>query len=156
LEEPSMPITYITPHWLTSMQDYMGWNNIELTKANIPSLSHNHDQYLMDNFWALNVCNDSQLYDLNACCLYLQATTSLTYWTVLANASLTRHLLISTSLIVYPHLKWPQLPFVVTKQRNHWKKALKAMNTMSKQPDSPAASWPMACTSVTVLVKFLI
>jgi hypothetical protein len=24
LEEPSMPITYITPHWLTSMQDYMG------------------------------------------------------------------------------------------------------------------------------------
>jgi hypothetical protein len=37
--------------------------------------SQEHDQYLMDDFCALGIYDNGELYDLNLCQIYIQVTT---------------------------------------------------------------------------------
>jgi hypothetical protein len=86
---------------------------------------------MMDKVCKLGVYNDSQLFDINAVCMYLQVMTLLD----IANAKGKR---ISDEAFKGTKLrdryfvqKWPRQPVITMKQKNLWKAVLEAAFTSS-------------------------
>ena len=144
LADPSIPFSYLTPCWLTSMRDFMGRHSIQLdvTKSRLVPLSRAHDRYLMDDFRLLSNFTSNDLYDINRARIFLKVTTlsdisdgSGTYIT--EDAFLAKPMSDRTT-----PLKWPRQPFLTIRQRNLWKTALESAYTSGgRKLCRPLGAW---------------
>jgi hypothetical protein len=133
LENPGEWVPYLTPCWLTSVRHSLNSHKIKIKVASakrVP-LSQDNDHHMMDKVCKLGVYNDSQLFDINAVCMYLQVMTLLD----IANAKGKR---ISDEAFKGTKLrdryfvqKWPRQPVITMKQKNLWKAVLEAAFTSS-------------------------
>ena len=82
LECPDEYLPYITSCWLTSI--LIGFPasvairhkiSLEVTSARLIPICRANDRHLMDDFHALRIFDNDQLYDLNLCRIYLQVMT---------------------------------------------------------------------------------
>jgi hypothetical protein len=76
LEQPHIPLPYLTSCWLTSLRSFCGRHNIAITvKANqAPQLSRIHDCFLMDVAIS-NKMSKQELIDINLVRVYLKVCT---------------------------------------------------------------------------------
>jgi hypothetical protein len=77
LFHPDEYIPYLTTCWLTSLRDFLARHDIQLdvTKVKLIEKSREGDCYLMDDFGAIGIFDDDELYDINLCQIVLQVTT---------------------------------------------------------------------------------
>jgi len=144
LENPAERIPYITDSWMTSLRDFLGRHNmsIEVTNTRRVMTCREHDSYLMDDFRQLLIFDDSELYDLNLCRIFLHVTT-VSDITDGPGKRITddafRAEQLSDRLTT---LQWPRQPYLTRSQRNLWKKALEAAYTSSGQTlKQPLGKW---------------
>ena len=76
LEHPSIPLSYLTPTWITSIRQFLFQHNLQITMNDSPNLSTHSkmDQFIM-NPLHLSRFTPIQKLDLNLVRLYLQAVT---------------------------------------------------------------------------------
>jgi hypothetical protein len=77
LENPSNWIPYITPCWLTSIQDFINKSKIKIkvVSAQLVPTSRKQDRYIMDEIQQLGTFNNHQLFDSNTVRMHLRLTT---------------------------------------------------------------------------------
>ncbi len=77
LHNPIIPLSYLSPCWLSSIRDFMGRHQIQLqldSPLNFP-LSRAHDLFLMDVFRCSGAFTASDLKNSNAVCIILQVAS---------------------------------------------------------------------------------
>jgi hypothetical protein len=131
LFHPDEYIPYLTACWLTSLRDFLARHNIQLevTKAKLIEKSRKGDCYLMDDFRALGIFDDDELYDINLCQIFLQVTTLSDIADAASKAISAEIFDGKKSSDRFSLHRWPRQPVVTTRQRNLWKKALEAAYT---------------------------
>jgi hypothetical protein len=87
----------------------------------------------MDDFCTLGIFNDTQLYDLNLCQIYLQVTTLSDIVNGLGKKITDEAFKAQRLTNRFSALKWPQQLILTMKQWNLLKKALKVSYTSSGQ-----------------------
>ncbi len=148
LERPEEWVSYITSCWITLMQNFLGRHKITIIVADtwLIMKSQEHDQYLMDDFCALGIYDNGELYDLNLCQIYIQVTTLSDISDGPSKCISDEAFAANKLMDQYSTLWWPRQLTIMTKQHNLWKWALSAayMSTRQtlKQPLGWWTDWP--------------
>jgi hypothetical protein len=120
LENPSKWVPYITPCWLTCIQDFLNKSKIMIKVASARRIhtSWEHDCHVMDEIQKLDVYDNSQLLDINAVQVYLQVTT-LSDIVDAKGKQISEEAYKGMKLSDwYSTLKWPRQPVLMMKQQN--------------------------------------
>ena len=156
LEHPDECLPYITLCWLTSIHDFLARHKIslEVTSARLIPICQVNDRHLMDDFHALRIFNNDQLYDLNLCRIYLQVMTLSDIMDGLGNRITNEAFKAQWLTDRFSVLHWAWQLVLTTMQHNLWKQALEAAYTSTGQIlKHPLGKWalPINCGRISMI-----
>ena len=122
LEVPSIPVSYLTPTWITSIRQFLFQHNLQLTLTDTTTypLRHKYDDYIM-NADHLTRYHKIERLDINLVRIYLQAMT-LSDLSTSDGRHICRFQLAGTRTPEFqPRSSWPRQEAPTAKQLKLWK-----------------------------------